>query len=309
VVKVSFVKNLVTFGAAGRIERKIEEFEDLKYEYELLYEKMERKRVEVNDKLERLISEKVASLKSLKQLTKISKNIRQKDRDILYRSFGNEVEQINFDKINETISAGEIAMNATKGVSAGVSSALGAWALVSTFGTASTGTAIASLSGAAATNATLAWFGGGAMAFGGGGMAAGAAVLGGIVAIPALALTGIFSHMQANKKIKEIEKQMNKIIKAMGQIESNILKMELIEERTEEIITALQKTREVFNSEFKKVYKSIYPIPFISKWIKWIRKHIFRMNYFSRRDLEHIQYIGGLATDFATLIDTKVFEE
>jgi hypothetical protein len=80
-----------------------------------------------------LISEKVASLKSLKQLTKISKNIRPKDRDVLYRKFGSEVEQINFDKINETISAREIAMNATKGVSAGVSSALGAWALVSTF--------------------------------------------------------------------------------------------------------------------------------------------------------------------------------
>jgi hypothetical protein len=102
---------------------------------------------------------------------------------------------------------------------------------------------------------------------------------------------------------------MNKIIKAMDQIESNILKMELIEERTEEILTALQKTREVFDREFKKAYKPIYPIPFLSKWMKWTRKHIFRMNYFSRRDLEHIHYIGGLATDFATLIDTKVFEE
>jgi hypothetical protein len=50
----------------------------------------------------------------------------------------------------------------------------------------------------------------------------------------------------------------------MDQIESNILKMELIEERTEEILTALQKTREVFDREFKKAYKSIYPIPFIS---------------------------------------------
>jgi hypothetical protein len=99
------------------------------------------------------------------------------------------------------------------------------------------------------------------------------------------------------------------ITKAMDQIESNILKMELIEERTEEILTALQKTREVFDREFKKAYKSIYPIPFLSKWMKWTGKHIFRMNYFSRKDLEHIHYIGGLATDFAALIDTKVFEE
>lgn len=52
-----------------------------------------------------------------------------------------------------------------------------AMGVATTFGTASTGTAIASLSGAAATNAALAWLGGGALAAGGGGMAAGNAFL------------------------------------------------------------------------------------------------------------------------------------
>lgn len=306
---MGFFKNLVTFGASGRIEDKLGEFEDLKYEYDLLYDKMERKRSQLNEELELLIKEKVKAIKSLKKISIIAKNIQQKERDVLYRNFGNNVEQIDFGLISETITAGEMALNATKGVSAGVSSALGAWALVSTLGTASTGTAIGTLSGVAATNATLAWFGGGALAAGGGGMAAGTAVLGGIVAIPALAIVGIFSHVQANKKIKEIEKQMNKIIKSMDQIQENILKMELIEERSGEILLSLQKTREVFDGELKKVYKSIYPIPVISKLVKWIRKNVFRRNYFSTKDLEHIQYIGGLATDFATLIDTKVFDE
>lgn len=50
------------------------------------------------------------------------------------------------------------------------------WA-ATTFGTASTGTAISTLSGAAATNAALAWIGGGALAAGGGGTAAGTALL------------------------------------------------------------------------------------------------------------------------------------
>ena len=52
-----------------------------------------------------------------------------------------------------------------------------ALAIATTFGTASTGTAISALSGAAAANAALAWLGGGALAAGGGGMAAGSAVL------------------------------------------------------------------------------------------------------------------------------------
>lgn len=49
--------------------------------------------------------------------------------------------------------------------------------VATTFGTASTGTAISALSGAAASNAALAWLGGGALAAGGGGTAAGGAIL------------------------------------------------------------------------------------------------------------------------------------
>jgi hypothetical protein len=49
--------------------------------------------------------------------------------------------------------------------------------IATTFGVASTGTAISALSGAAATNAALAWLGGGALAAGGGGMVAGKALL------------------------------------------------------------------------------------------------------------------------------------
>ena len=52
-----------------------------------------------------------------------------------------------------------------------------AMGIATTFGTASTGTAISSLSGAAATRAALAWLGGGALSAGGGGMAAGNAFL------------------------------------------------------------------------------------------------------------------------------------
>ena len=52
-----------------------------------------------------------------------------------------------------------------------------AMGIATTFGVASTGTAISSLSGVAATNAALAWLGGGALAAGGGGMAAGSVLI------------------------------------------------------------------------------------------------------------------------------------
>lgn len=82
------------------------------------------------------------------------------------------------------------------GLSSGAALAFGAYNGTMMLATASTGAAISSLSGVAATNATLAWLGGGSLAAGGGGMALGTAVLGGIVAGPALA---IFGHIMGNK--------------------------------------------------------------------------------------------------------------
>ncbi|WP_448071052.1 hypothetical protein [Georgenia yuyongxinii] len=77
---------------------------------------------------------------------------------------------------------------------------------VTTFATASTGTAIGGLTGAAATNATLAWLGGGSLAAGGGGMAAGAIVLNLIMIAPAVFIAGLTtSILGAKQKTKARE--------------------------------------------------------------------------------------------------------
>jgi len=60
--------------------------------------------------------------------------------------------------------------------------------------TATTGVAISSLSGAAATNASLAALGGGALSVGGGGMALGTAVVAGTGAAVGSATGGIIAH-------------------------------------------------------------------------------------------------------------------
>lgn len=87
------------------------------------------------------------------------------------------------DKIEADYKAAEVksAGGGIAGVGTGVAvAALGptaAMGVATTFGVASTGTAISALHGAAATNAALAWLGGGTLATGGGGMAAGSAIL------------------------------------------------------------------------------------------------------------------------------------
>ena len=306
---MSYLKNIVTFGAHGRIERKVEEFEGLKQDYESLYLRMETRRKEIDKTLENVIHVKVNAVKSLGKINKISKNLKTKDREFIYRNTRNEYETVNFKQIDQTISAGQIAMSATKGISVGVGTALGAWALASTFGTASTGAAIVGLSGAAATNATLAWFGGGAVAAGGGGIAAGTAVIGGIIAIPAIALLGVFNHLNANKKINEIELEMKKIIEYLDQMQSNLLKMDLIDKRSEELIISIATAKKVFEIELEKTLRKLNRFVLLSRMIRWIRKNIFNRNYYSESDLKKIAYIGGIASDFAIIIDTPIFED
>ena len=134
----------------------------------------------------------------------------------------------------------------------GTAAAMGTPALVTgTVGmlaTASTGTAISSLSGVAATNATLAWLGGGSLAAGGGGMAAGAALLGTIQAAAtggvALLAAGLLASTHYSKKLTEA-KEKQKAVET--EVEKHKLMWELLEginKRTDEldvVTTELEK--------------------------------------------------------------------
>ena len=88
----------------------------------------------------------------------------------------------------------------------GVAGAEAVYAAVGAYATASTGAAIAGLSGAAKQNATLAWLGGGALASGGRGVAGGKSMLTGIVAVPLLLATGgvlVYKTMQFRSRAKD----------------------------------------------------------------------------------------------------------
>lgn len=103
---------------------------------------------------------------------------------------------------------------AAAGTAGGFAASGAATAVVMALGTASTGVPIASLSGAAATNATLAALGGGSLAAGGGGMALGTTVLGAATLGVGLLIGGVIFGItggkissDAKKAQKEIEKE------------------------------------------------------------------------------------------------------
>ncbi|WP_455719726.1 hypothetical protein [Agathobacter sp.] len=126
-----------------------------------------------------------------------------------------------------------------------------AMSVAMTFGTASTGTAIASLSGAAATSAALAWLGGGAIATGGAGMAAGQAMvtLAGPVGwvIGGVSLAG--SLLAINMSNKEIAEKTEKSIVTIKK------EMERIREIDVQVLAWNEKTKKLSNGIMKQLNK------------------------------------------------------
>lgn len=132
---------------------------------------------------------------------------------------------------------------AAAGTAGGFAAAGATTSAVMAIGTASTGTAISSLSGVAATNATLAALGGGSLAAGGGGMALGTAVLGGATLGVGLLVGGIIFNVTGNKlsdkadeaysQAKKTEKEVNKIYNYLSMLYTcaNKFRKELIEVR------------------------------------------------------------------------------
>lgn len=95
---------------------------------------------------------------------------------------------------------------AAVGTAGGFAAAGATTAAVMALGTASTGTAIASLSGVAATNATLAALGGGALAAGGGGIALGTTILGASTLGVGLLIGGVIFNFAGGKTSKKADK-------------------------------------------------------------------------------------------------------
>ncbi len=97
----------------------------------------------------------------------------------------------------------ESGLGMGSGSLAGALTAFGAYNGTMMFAAASTGTAISTLSGAAATNATLAWLGGGSLASGGMGVAGGTMALGALAAGPAVLVAGWYMGSKAEKALDD----------------------------------------------------------------------------------------------------------
>jgi hypothetical protein len=176
-----------------------------------------------------------------------------------------ELEKLKIGKFSEVAIAElqhscNVAHGALQGVGAGAVggalTAFGAYSGTMMLASAGTGAAISGLSGVAATNATLAWLGGGTLAAGGMGVAGGTMVLGALVAGPALLIFGSVLGAKASKKLSEARANMEKAETFEVEVDGVCQKLAMIQEVTNtasEVLSSLRGRLRRANDSLEKI--------------------------------------------------------
>ena len=166
-------------------------------------------------------------------------------------------------------------------------------AIATAFGTAAAGTSISVLSGAAATNVALAYFGTGALALGGAGMATSEAVLAALGPI-GWAIAGVILFgsgiMLDNKKKKEVEKQQKQVEQKIMTIKEGINELKKKEKR----IIEETKSTSSLNLGIGKVLADL----------KRNRKRNYR--WFSKTEKEQLMQLMNASNALSNRIGEKI---
>lgn len=298
-------KDILSFGAHGRVQNKLAEYEEARADL-LAAQQLQSARIEsVNASLAELLAVRKKAIAALQQIRRLAQHFSVRDRDLTGWKIAGEIE-LALQHVEATLSGAEIAENTLQGVTAGASAALGAWALTAVGGGAvTTGVAAGLLTGLGIAPAAIAGVTGASVAAGG--AVAGAAVIGSLVMIPAAAAVALVSHFRAGKKIKNIEAAIAEIRVETEKIRARQTLLKNMDCRAVEIATATEKTAHAFTRQLARAQKQLFRLGFFSRWFKGWRKLLGR-NYFSRRDVAILSPLLQLAEMLAKLIDQKILD-
>lgn len=139
------------------------------------------------------------------------------------------------------------------GTAGGFAAAGATTSAVMALGTASTGTAIASLSGVAATNATLAALGGGAISAGGGGIALGTTMLSATTLGVGLLVGGVIFNVVGGSMSNKADEAWSQMKKAEGTIETICTYLNKLRTTANRYIGSLNKVNEKYQENFQMI--------------------------------------------------------
>ena len=198
------------------------------------------------------------TLKSFKHFQALIEIIQNRPEFKPYEKNGVKIPPYDKEKIKEVSVGAEILLGGLGGAGLGTAGGLAASGLttgaIMAFGTASTGTAISTLSGAAATNATLAALGGGSLAAGGGGMALGSLILGGATLGVGLLVGGIIFNITGSSLSDKADEAWAQMKKAENEIDSICPYLDDLKNIAERYNAALIKVKNIYDSHIKLLY-------------------------------------------------------
>ena len=220
------------------------------------------------------------------EFERLGKTIRQE-----YQSFEKDLEKLQkkAEKNGKSATDKALSVGATAGAGVGLFGADVMLAAATTFGTTSTGVALSSLSGAAATNAILAWLGGGSLAAGGAGVAGGEIILSLVgpvglgFAIACLVAKGIKIGVDNKNQALNAEKDAQKRMEALSRLDRIDKNVELL----------LKETK----AQNRAVASNLAAV-------KRIRKNDYRK--FSDRDTEQLRLMLNNARALSELVSKHI---
>ena len=206
----------------------------------------------------------------------------------------------------------EISTNIAGGALIGTTAALGVMGTAAIIGTASTGTAIGTLSGAAATNATLAWLGGGAASAGGAGMTGGMVVLGGIALAPVIVFGMFLGTNKGKQVLNEAENYSDEIDVLVEKVITLIAELSQIRRGCylmSESIQGLDALMKIYNTEMDKIAYRLEQRSAISKFIDPIKNKVFNIDILSTKEAEIFATSANIASMLSEIIKKPLMNE
>ena len=217
-----------------------------------------------NKKMDELGTFELNILKSFDTFSDIIEKIQNRPEFKEYKMEGVQLPKYDAETIKEvSVGAGVLLGGlggAAVGTAGGFAAAGATTSAVMALGTASTGTAIASLSGAAATNATLAALGGGALSAGGGGIALGTSILGAATLGVGLLVGGAIFNVTGGKlsdKAEEARKQVEKEEKTINKI---CLYLEQLNVAANRFYETLRGVKQMYDETIAKMKYIVYDL-------------------------------------------------
>ena len=194
------------------------------------------------------------------------------------------------------------------GVVAGAVLASAAYGVATIATTATFGT----LSGVAASNATLAWLGGGSLASGGAGVAGGMAFLGGIALAPLLAAGIWYGVSKGKQQLNEAKNFSDEVDVVVEKIRSVILELQKVVKGADlfrEVILSMSSLMDYENGKLDRIVRRLDERSLWNKFIVDPVKRILNMQVLTAEEASDFRDAVNCASLLKKIIDKPLMNE